>query len=86
MEAWQIWGLLALVGLLLGAAAYNSVPGKIRGGLLLSMAVGALACVGTSWIGSQVGVASQGTMIGFIVAAIGTALVLAIWRVTMGHA
>jgi uncharacterized membrane protein YeaQ/YmgE (transglycosylase-associated protein family) len=82
----EIWVLVALVGVALGAAVYFSSRGRIRGGMLLTMLVGLVAAVTMSWIGMQLGIASQGTTIAFFFAMIGTGLVLAVWRVTMGRA
>ncbi|MCJ8158331.1 GlsB/YeaQ/YmgE family stress response membrane protein [Sphingomonas sp. LaA6.9] len=80
------WAVIALIGLLIGAGAYAAMPGKVRGGILLTMLVGAVAAVVTTWIGAQIGIATQGTMIAYFFAAIGTGLVLAVWRMSMGGA
>jgi uncharacterized membrane protein YeaQ/YmgE (transglycosylase-associated protein family) len=81
----ETWALIAVIGLVLGAAIFIAVPGKIRGGILLTMLVGALAALVSAWIGAQLGIASQGTAIGFFIAVIGTGLILAVWRMTMGR-
>ena len=80
------WFIIALIGVALAAAAYFFSPGRIRGGLLLTMLVGAAAAIAATWLGRQVGVAMPGQTFGFFVAVIGTALVLAIWRTAMGRA
>ena len=76
----------ALVGLVVAAGAYFAVPGRIRGGLLLTLLVGAIGGVAMTWLGRQVGLASPGNTFGFFVSVIGTGLVMAIWRVAMGRA
>ena len=81
----ETWLLVAVIGLVLGAAIFLAVPGRIKGGILLTMVVGALAAVVSAWIGSQLGIASQGTAIGFFIAVVGTGLILAVWRMTMGR-
>ena len=80
-----MWALVALIGLVLGAMIFFSAKGKIRGGILLTMLVGAVAAVAMAWIGAQIGIATQGTAIGYLVTVIGTGLVLAVWRITMGQ-
>jgi len=79
------FALVALLGLGLGAGIFVASKGQIRGGILLTMLVGAVAAVVMTWLGAQLGVATQGTMATYLVAAIGTGLVLAIWRVSMGR-
>lgn len=81
-----MWALMALIGLVIGALVFVSAPGKIRGGIFLTMLVGAVTAVVMAWIGAQIGIATQGTAIGYLVTVIGTGLVLAIWRVAMGRA
>jgi uncharacterized membrane protein YeaQ/YmgE (transglycosylase-associated protein family) len=81
-----IWALIALVGLVVGAGIYFAAPGKIRGGIVLTMLVGVIAALAMTWLGAQVGIATQGTAIQFFVAMVGTGLVLAVWRVAMGPA
>jgi uncharacterized membrane protein YeaQ/YmgE (transglycosylase-associated protein family) len=80
------WALVALIGLILGAAIFLPARGKIRGGLVLTMLVGAIAALAMTWIGSQLGIVTQGSTIAFFFAVIGTGLVLAVWRVTMSRA
>ena len=80
------WILTALVGVMLAWAAYAVSPGRIRGGLLLTMLVGAVAALSVSWIGKQVTAAMPGQTFGFFIAVIGTALILAVWRTAMGRA
>ena len=80
-----MWAFIALIGLVLGALIFVSASGKIRGGIFLTMLVGAVAAVVMAWIGSQIGIATQGTTVGYLVTVIGTGLVLAVWRITMGR-
>ena len=61
------------------------MPGRIRGGLLLTLAVGAAAALASGWAGRAAGLASPGDSFGFFITVVGTALVLAIWRVSMGR-
>ena len=46
--------LTVSIGVLLAAAAYYFSPGRIRGGLLLTMLVGGLAALCATWLGWQV--------------------------------
>jgi uncharacterized membrane protein YeaQ/YmgE (transglycosylase-associated protein family) len=80
------WIVIAGIGVALAAAAYFFSPGRIRGGLLLTLLVGAVAAVALTWLGRQVGMAMPGQTFGFFIAVIGTALVLAVWRTAMGRA
>ncbi len=80
----QIWILMALIGVAIAAAAYGFSPGRIRGGLLLTMLVGCIAALGMTWIGVQVGLATAGQTLGFVIAVVGTALILVVWRTAMG--
>jgi uncharacterized membrane protein YeaQ/YmgE (transglycosylase-associated protein family) len=80
------WIVIALIGVALAAAAYFFSPGRIRGGLLLTMLVGAAAAVCLTWLGRQVGLAVPNQTFGFLTAIVGTALVMAVWRTAMGSA
>jgi uncharacterized membrane protein YeaQ/YmgE (transglycosylase-associated protein family) len=80
------WGIIAALGLLMGAATFVFVPGKVRGGILLTMVVGAIGALVMTWIGRQIGILVVGESRGFLIAVAGTALVLAVWRTTMGRA
>lgn len=82
----QDWMIAAAIGAALGALAYNGAPGKIRGGPWLSMLIGALAAACTIWIGIQVHLQYPFQMAGLLMAVVGTALILAIWRTVMGPA
>jgi uncharacterized membrane protein YeaQ/YmgE (transglycosylase-associated protein family) len=83
MEPWILVSLA--VGLVLAVVAYFAAPGRIRGGVFLTMGVGALGAVAATWLGRQVGAANPGHTFGFFTAMIGTGLVLAIWRTAMGR-
>ena len=80
------WIFIALVGVVLAGAAYAVSPGRIRGGVLLTLLVGAVSALATAWIGKQVTAAMPGQTFGFFIAVIGTALLLAVWRTAMGRA
>ena len=78
------WIMMAVIGVAVAAAAYAFSPGRIRGGLLLTMLVGAIGALCMTWIGVQVGLATEGQTLGFVIAAVGTALILVVWRTVMG--
>ena len=80
----MVWIMMALIGIAVAAAAYAFSPGRIRGGLLLTMLVGCIAAVGMTWVGVQVGLATAGQTLGFVIAVVGTALILVVWRTAMG--
>jgi len=82
----QGWIIAAVIGAVLGALAWRGAPGKIRGGLLLSMVVGVIAAMCSMYLGFLTHVALPGQTAGLLVAVVGTTLVLAIWRVAMGPA
>lgn len=84
MAPWVYYSVL--IGLAVGALIYFAVPGRIRGGAILTMLVGAVAALVSTWLGGQVGLAAPGHTFGFFVAMIGTGLILAIWRQVMGRA
>jgi uncharacterized membrane protein YeaQ/YmgE (transglycosylase-associated protein family) len=79
-----IWAFVALVGLLAGALVASTFQGKMRGGIYLTMLVGAVSALAMAWIGGRIGIATQGTVVGFFVTVIGTAVILAVWRSVMG--
>lgn len=80
------WIYIALIGVALAAAAYAVSPGRIRGGIFLTLLVGAVGALAVAWIARQVTLAMPGQTFGFFIAVIGTALILAIWRTAMGRA
>jgi uncharacterized membrane protein YeaQ/YmgE (transglycosylase-associated protein family) len=80
------WIIAAVIGAALGALAYFGAPGRIRGGLFLSIAIGAVAAMCSMWLGFLVHVALPGQTAGLLVSVIGTTLVLAIWRTVRGPA
>ena len=82
MDKW-LW--IALIGLAAGALTFFAIPGKVRGGIVVTMLVGAVAAVALTWIGNQVGLAVPGQTSGFFIAVIGSGLVLAVWRMAMGR-
>ena len=76
--------IAAIIGLLVAALIYYSVPGRICGRIALTLVVGVAAVVMTL-LGRQVGFAGSGTVAGYFVAVIGTALVTVVWRAAMGR-
>ena len=78
------WAIIALLGMAMGAIAFVAIPKSVRGGILLTMLVGAIAALVMTWIGRQIGFALLGRP-SFLIALVGTALVLAIWQWTMGR-
>ena len=81
-----MWALMALIGTRDRRAGLCLCSGKNSRWNFLTMLVGAVTAVVMAWIGAQIGIATQGTAIGYLVTVIGTGLVLAVWRVAMGRA
>jgi uncharacterized membrane protein YeaQ/YmgE (transglycosylase-associated protein family) len=77
------WLVIALVGLVLAAGTFALIPGRVRGGILGTMVVGAIGAVVMTWLAQQVGLAMPGYTTGFFTAVVGTGLVLAVWRTVM---
>ncbi|MGZ5496795.1 MAG: GlsB/YeaQ/YmgE family stress response membrane protein [Candidatus Aminicenantales bacterium] len=77
--------MMVIIGVVLAAAAYYFSPGRIKGGLLLTLLVGAVAALASTWLAWQVRVSMPGEPTGFFVAAIGTAVILVLWRTLMGR-
>jgi uncharacterized membrane protein YeaQ/YmgE (transglycosylase-associated protein family) len=77
--------IAAIIGLLVAALIYYSVPGRICGGIALTLVVGVVAAVVMTLLGRQVGFAGIGTVAAYFVAVIGTALVTVVWRAAMGR-
>ena len=83
MEEWII--VSALVGLVVAALTFAVFPGKVRGGIFLTLLVGMIGGIAMTWLGRQVGLAMPGHTAGFFTAMIGTGLVLAVWRTAMAR-
>ena len=69
-----------------GRGGLRRFAGEDRGGIFLTLLVGAVGALALAWIARQVGLAMPGQTFGFFIAVIGTALILAIWRTAMGRA
>lgn len=82
----EFFGLVALIGAVAGTISFAVIPGRFRGGAIVTALVGALGALAGAWIGRRVGLASGTDVAGFFAAVIGAGLLLAIWRIAAGRA
>jgi uncharacterized membrane protein YeaQ/YmgE (transglycosylase-associated protein family) len=79
------WAVVALIGLLLAGLTYPILPGRVKGGILPTLAVGVAGALAMTWLARIVGLSMPGYTSGFFTAVVGTGLVLAIWRTLMAE-
>jgi uncharacterized membrane protein YeaQ/YmgE (transglycosylase-associated protein family) len=77
-----MFGILGwiLFGLIVGALAKLIMPGRDPGGILVTIALGIAGALLGGWIGRALGFYGPGDGAGFIMALLGSILLLAIYR------
>jgi uncharacterized membrane protein YeaQ/YmgE (transglycosylase-associated protein family) len=78
-----LWALI--IGLVIGALAKLIMPGKDPGGILITMLIGVAGSMLASLIGHAAGWYGQNQGAGFFASIVGSVLLLAIYRVTVGR-
>ncbi|NIT60343.1 MAG: GlsB/YeaQ/YmgE family stress response membrane protein [Aliifodinibius sp.] len=69
-----------MIGLLAGAIAKLLMPGKDRGGCLVTMLLGIGGAIVATFLGQFIGFYAPGEKAGFIGAIVGAVIILAIYR------
>jgi uncharacterized membrane protein YeaQ/YmgE (transglycosylase-associated protein family) len=77
--AWIVFGLIV------GAVAKLVMPGRDPGGIIVTMLLGIVGALVGGWLGQAMGLYAQGESAGFIMAVIGSIIVLLIYRFLMGR-
>jgi uncharacterized membrane protein YeaQ/YmgE (transglycosylase-associated protein family) len=76
-----------LFGLIVGVVAKLLMPGKDPGGIIVTMLLGIAGAVVGGWIGRVLGFYGPGNVAGFVMAVVGSVLLLFVYRkVTHRHA
>ena len=71
-------------GLIVGAIAKLLMPGRDPGGIIITMVLGIVGALLGGFIGRALGMYGSNESAGFIMALIGSVLVLAIYRLSIG--
>lgn len=79
----MLWALF--IGLIVGVVAKFLMPGRDPGGFIITALLGVAGAVIANWIGSAVGLYSQGEAAGFIASVIGAMILLAVYRMVIGR-
>jgi uncharacterized membrane protein YeaQ/YmgE (transglycosylase-associated protein family) len=76
---WIVFGLVA------GIVAKFLMPGRDPGGFIITALLGMVGAVVGGFVGRMIGLYGEGDPIGFIMAVLGSIIVLVVYRVTMGR-
>jgi len=74
----------AIIGLIVGALAKFIMPGKVPGGIFITMLIGVAGALLATFIGSHVGLYQEGQSAGFLMSLVGAIILLAIYRMFKG--
>jgi uncharacterized membrane protein YeaQ/YmgE (transglycosylase-associated protein family) len=74
-----------IIGLIVGAFAKLIMPGRDPGGIIVTMLLGIAGALVGGFVGRALGLYGPGQSAGFIVSLLGAILLLAIYRVVIGH-
>jgi uncharacterized membrane protein YeaQ/YmgE (transglycosylase-associated protein family) len=72
-------------GLIVGIVAKFLMPGRDPGGFIITALLGMVGAVVGGFVGRMIGLYGEGDPIGFIMAVLGSIIVLVVYRVTMGR-
>jgi uncharacterized membrane protein YeaQ/YmgE (transglycosylase-associated protein family) len=75
-----------LFGLVVGIVAKFLMPGRDPGGFVITAGLGIVGALVGGFVGRSIGWYGAGDPVGFVVAVIGSIIVLALYRVTLGQA
>jgi uncharacterized membrane protein YeaQ/YmgE (transglycosylase-associated protein family) len=78
-----IW--ILIIGLIVGALAKLIMPGRDPGGIFVTMLLGIAGSLVGGFFGRLLGLYGPGQGAGFIVSIIGAIVLLAIYRLLIGH-
>ena len=71
-------------GLVVGAIAKLLMPGKDPGGIIITMVLGIVGALLGGFVGRALGMYNSNESAGFIMALVGSVLVLLVYRMTVG--
>jgi len=74
-----------LFGLVVGIVAKFLMPGRDPGGFVITAILGIVGALVGGFVGRSIGWYGPGDPVGFVVAVIGSIIVLALYRVTRGQ-
>lgn len=74
-----------LFGLVVGALAKLIMPGRDPGGIIVTILLGIAGAVIGGWVGRLLGLYNEGDAAGFIMALLGSILLLALYRIIVGR-
>jgi len=74
-----------IIGLIVGALAKLIMPGRDPGGIFVTMLLGIAGSLLGGAIGRAIGLYAPGQRAGFIVSTLGAIILLAIYRLIVGH-
>lgn len=73
-------------GLIVGVVAKLLMPGRDPGGFVITIAIGIVGALLGGFLGRALGMYHEGDPVGFVMAVIGSIILLFIYRRTAGHA
>ena len=72
-------------GLVVGIVAKFLMPGRDPGGFVITAILGIVGALVGGFVGRVIGLYGDGDPVGFIMAVVGSIIVLAVYRFTMGR-
>jgi uncharacterized membrane protein YeaQ/YmgE (transglycosylase-associated protein family) len=78
-----LWMLI--IGLIIGAIAKFTMPGKDPGGIIVTMLIGIVGALSAGFLGRAVGWYHEGEPAGFIASIVGAILLLILYRMIVGR-
>lgn len=74
-----------IIGFLAGLVAKLLMPGRDPKGFIVTIVLGVVGAFLATWLGQQLGWYNEGETAGFLGAVVGSIIILAIYRVTIGR-
>ena len=74
-----------LIGLVAGALGKLIMPGRDPGGIIVTILLGIAGAVVGGWMGRVLGLYNEGDAAGFLMALLGSILLLALYRIIVGR-
>lgn len=74
-----------VIGFFAGLIAKLLMPGRDPKGFIITIVLGVIGAFFATWLGRQLGWYGEGEAAGFIGAVVGSIIILAIYRVTLGR-
>jgi uncharacterized membrane protein YeaQ/YmgE (transglycosylase-associated protein family) len=72
-------------GLVVGIVANFLMPGRDPGGFVITALIGIVGAVVGGFVGRLIGLYNEGDPVGFVMAVIGSIILLAVYRFTIGR-